>query len=234
MKIKDLEKLTFKDIKALGIPLFVIIVSIFLSYYSFNYHWGNISQVRSSISKEQKQEEVLSDRLNTLRQVQVEVEDASDLATTALPQNNPSIFIINNIKNLALANSAVVLNLQTTASSSDSELTNKVRIDFEIEGSYSGILSFIKQIQTYSPVVNLSDLSISNQNNELTANISLEGYFADVPKTLPPIDSPIDGLTDEEKATISVIKDYTQPSLRGVQNIPTGSGEVGRENPFSL
>lgn len=223
-----------KDLQSYLVPGLVIIASLFLTIFSFNYHWGIVSETRSNISIESKQQVVLEERLSTLRTVQVEVENSSNIVTSALPQNNPAILIISNLKSLASENEVLIEDLRINSASGGiwSEDLNTAIVSVTVSGNYEGILEFIDKLQTISPIVNLSSLSLSQGNSgELSIDVSLYGFYSDLPKELPAIDTPLAGLSDTEKGIISVLKDNLRPTL---QSGVFSNEEKGRENPFEL
>lgn len=225
----------YKKYKVTLRPISVILVSIFLSIASISVFWGRIQEVRAKIIASEQQNGVLNERFNTLNSLFAEARESSTLLAFTLPESNPAIFILAHLNRLSTEHELRIDNLSINKGglSFEAEGINSVSVSFDLYGPYTKVYTFIADLSKIAPVVNLESVKLQKDEVEGTkTEVRLSGFYADLPDKLPPITSPLDDFTDDEKSTINFLQTFIQPTFSGIpanieKDIPTG-----KENPF--
>lgn len=224
---------TIRQIKPLIIPVVTIIASVVLAYVFGNSFWGNISSLRNDIRNNNREKNVLEEKLNILQENRVAIQEARNVVTTALPTNSSAIFTLNHLINLQAEYEIAISDLQVIDSSNvndDSEI-NTVGFNFVATGSYRMLADFLSELDTISPLVKIEEIVISSSDSEFESEVELWSYYSESPESIPAIDDPIEDLTDNEKAIVSVIREYKQPAVDASTETPE---REGKDNPFIL
>lgn len=225
---------TVRYMKQFIVPVGTLVATIILTVVFGNYFWGNIQSIRSKINQGSRERNVLEEKLDILQTNQLEIQETQSVVTTALPTYSASTLALNQLLRLQNLYETPITELQISASSrSNREIADvtTVNIDFMITGNYTTITAFISDLNTISPVLNLQDIKMRSSGSGLTADIRLRAYNSEPPESIPAISEAIEDLDDSEKAVVSIIRDYTQPSL--VEAAPV-TDPVGKDNPFVL
>lgn len=96
-----------------------------------------------------------------------------------------------------------------------------VQLKVSLTGDYRGFLSFMKAITSLSRVVSIHDLTIIAGGGEASSVIHVQmtvnAYWKALPSELPPVESPIEKLTDAEIGILQNVKfeDITSASIIG-------------------
>lgn len=231
-----------KNSKAVLFPLITVIVLIALTIGVANFLISRINTTRAETAQVQQKNDVLSERLSTLQAVEGEILEGVNVASIALPSQNPSVLITNVVKNLAVENNVfiskfAVTALGTTTSSvpdASVDVVESYDVSFEASAeSYDSLSTFINELSTTRPILNLSSIITESANTSgVTTQIKLTTYSAPFPQELPALDEPLSGLSVEEQETLVLIESYTAPQIAGGDVAP--SEVPPRENPFSL
>jgi Tfp pilus assembly protein PilO len=113
--------------------------------------------------------------------------------------------------------------------------TPLVQLKVSFTGDYRGFLNFIKAIASLPRVVSIHDLTIVTGGAEASSVIhiqmTVDAYWKPLPSELPPVESPIEQLTDSESKILDNVKfeQTTAPIVNGgVANptVPTGRSDI--------
>lgn len=114
--------------------------------------------------------------------------------------------------------------------------TALVQLKVSFTGDYQGFLSFIKAITSLPRVVSIHDLTIiaggRDASSVIHVQLTVNAYWKALPSELPPVESPIEKLSDSELAVLDNVKfeNTTNASIIGggaaapVQ--PTGRSDI--------
>lgn len=227
MKKKNLSlKAVSPDVKKLMIPLVSILGVFFLSFIVGKIGLDKIEKQKSEIEKIEKNLIVLKEKQQTILKVEDVMKNDIKSFSLALPDSNPSLSIIYQIKNFSDGN----LFFQDIKSGGEIKAKNysKVDINFDIDGSLDSVLSFLKNTENFAPIVTVEKLELSQSGGIFKGSIRLIGYWADFPKKIPAITQPISDFTDEEMQLIGKISSLSFPQSFSLYPQETGS----RQNPF--
>lgn len=207
-------------------PLLVIaILFIFVAKYAI----GKITDVRAKIATERKNETVLQQRLNLLSEIQGDVLSSSDVSLSALPEANPSLIIMTQLKGLAAENALTLSNIKSGGEVADKSGLKRVDISFDAVGPRPLIMQFLQKVETFAPIALVDKVKLNETAGVAKASVTVKSFWADLPTKLPPIDSPLADLTADERKTLTDVVTLTQPVFLEV----TPSEAGGREDPFN-
>lgn len=205
-------------------PLLVVIV-LFLLVGNFGV--SKILGVQAEIDSAQKSEKTLTQKLSLLQTLSTDAVLRVNVVGSALPDTNPALTLISQLKNVALANGVFMTTIKSSGGSANTTGLNEANISFSLEGTRDQIFTFLTAVSGISPITIVNNVSINESLGSLKADVSVKSFWAVFPKTIPDIISPIDDLTANEKRLLTKISGLTQPKFTEIA--PTS--EVN-PNPF--
>src|SRR5947209_4536001 len=93
-----------------SLPL-VIVIILFIIVGNFGI--SKISDLQSQITQAQNDQNVLKGKLNLLQNVSAEVAAGSDISIAALPDANPSLVVVSQLRILASQNGLIITGIKT-------------------------------------------------------------------------------------------------------------------------
>lgn len=223
LKISENDKQILKSVA----PLVVIII-LFVLVGKFGL--DQINNIRNQINDAKKNQSVLSEKVNILKNISsVSVEAPAD-ALVALPKTNPSLLVMAQINNLIANQPLLLANLGSSPPSESTGGMSSVLTSFSLSGTKDAIISFVENIDKIAPMSFVQKVDMNGSGNELTADISIKTYFAPLPKTIPTVTQAVTDLTATEKSLLTEISELTEVSLF---DVATASGGIN-PNPFGI
>lgn len=209
------------------LPLFIVI-TLFLIIGKFGF--GKITEIRNKIASAQSDKQVLTQKLDILKNIEVNGEKFSNIAVSALPETNSSLAVISQIKILSGKVGLIVSEIKSGSPGTNPSGLSFVNISFKVMGQREQIESFITDISSIAPITIVDKIKISESSPGIsTGNISIKSFWAPFPTKIPGVDKAIPDLTSQEQKTLQGLNELTQPIFTV---IPAGEG--GRADPFSL
>lgn len=215
-----------KNIIRLAGPL-VAIVLLFILVGNFGA--GKVSEIRASVAKEKKNVTILSQKLSLLNEVTESVSSAS-LASTALPEKNPALAAISQLKSLAVTQNTLISKIKSGSAGKDKSGISKVDITFDLEGQRSQVFQFLTAIENIAPISRVEKVKLNEIAGATRATITIKSYFAELPTKLPALTDAVNDLTADEKKTLSEVTGLTQPNF---VSLPASQGG-GKPDPFGI
>jgi hypothetical protein len=204
--------------------LIVIILFIFVGNFGISKVLGLRGQIQSS----EALQATLTQKLTILQTLSATAASGSTFALNALPDTNPAISTIGQLKILALQEGIILSGIKSSGGVSATSGMNEASITFSADGALPKILSFLNDTTKVAPIIIVDRIAMSESLGTIRAEIGVKSYWADLPKTIPSIDSPVTDLTASEKATLSKITALTQPIFA---QAPASQGGIN-PNPF--
>lgn len=224
---KTLFKIVSPDIRKLAIPLISLIGIFFCIFIVGKVGFNKITSQKIEIEKTEKNIIILSQKQEILLKVEETLSSDIKFFSLALPDSNPSLSVIYQIKTFSLENGVFFEDIK---SGGESKLQNysKVDLKFDLTGDLNGILSFLKLTETFAPIVTVEKLELSQSSGTHKGSIALKGYWAPFPEKIPAVTQPIGDFTEDELKIITKISNLSVPQFSSVYpQEPTS-----RENPF--
>ncbi len=208
------------------VPLIIVLVLfVLIGQFAF----GKISEVRNKITKSQKDQLILVQKLDLLKTLGSTASSSIESVSNALPETNPSLAVISQIKNLAVQNGVVVANVKGGAEVKDNSGLSRADISFEVFGPRIQIILLAKTVSQIAPVTLMDKIKISENAGSARANISVRSFWAPFPTKLPALTEAITDLTADEKKTLGLTVNLIQPQFT---EFPPSEGG-GKADPFS-
>lgn len=219
--------LTGAKISAILVPALFLAASLLLLVFGVKAGLGRISEQRSVLSEAQKAQTTLTEKENILRDVQSLVPGHVAILANVLPEKNPGLIMISQLKNLATVSGVTLTTLKigsenTTANIAFTDLT------FDADGEFNSLISFLDSLKTLAPLSSIASADINQLGGFASANVNLKVYFAEYPTRLPSLTEPVADLSPEENKLLETLSGLSLPTFTTL----TPQEPLLRENPF--
>jgi Tfp pilus assembly protein PilO len=225
---KTLTEIVSPNIKALVVPIVILLVLIILSVISYKIAFLKLTAQREEFTSAKNAEKVLVNKEAVLSQIQGDVSSYVDAVVLAVPSQNPAIAMISQLKILALNKSVTLSSIKGGSESTTQASLMSADITLGIEGPSVAIIDYLKAINTLAPLSTLNRVKINQSVGSARAEAVIRTYFSAFPTKLPAMTEPIKELTAEEKEILSKLSQLTVPSFINL----TPQTPVMRESPF--
>jgi Tfp pilus assembly protein PilO len=224
------------NIKILTLPLAMLITVLILGIFSLKVFVDSFSNLNQQLSDNKKMENVLQEKLNSLKKIDPQIDTDSQTIIRVLPPTNSVLNTISSVR----ANSVLLgLNLSNIRSDNILTIPNtslKAReLDFDANGNFTNLVSLVENLKNSMPIARFQSFQIINQgsssDNIYRMTASLFSYWAPLPTNIPSIDQPIVELNKDEQTILSEVTVVQQPTSSNLNAAPNSS-EVGKVNPF--
>jgi len=207
-------------------PLVVVIV-LFMIVGQFGF--GKITDIRNQIEATKSDQKILTQKLDILRKIEDTGEQSSNLVVVALPDSNPSLFVVSQIKLLAGKNGLTIGGLKASSPAVGTTGLSTVNISFTLAGSRSQIESFIKGVSSFAPITIVDRIKINESGPGISmGGITLKSFWAAFPTKIPAVSQALADFTPAEQQTLQDLRSLTLPIF---SQVPAGQG--GKSDPFS-
>ncbi len=224
--MKKIPENTMLLARSVGPVIFIIFLFLLLGYFALN----KINQIRSQITEIKQKNAVLTEKLDLLRSVALTGVVDSNEAANSLPESNPALAVVSQLKTLASNNGLILGTLKTKSNPSDTENINSVTISFNVVGGRSEVENFLLDINNIAPITQLNKLILKETTGTVEGDVSVDSYWSALPKVLPTNIEDFQALTTEEKEVLAKVRNLTQPVL---VELPPPDGGSGKEDPFN-
>lgn len=209
--------------------MFLVVIALFVVVLNNGY-----SQIRTqlaSLKTTRNTENTLKTKFDKLREVSPGVINNSDSVIIALPDKNPGILMVSQMRLFSINNALTLTKVELKDSSKINDQLAKMQLSGEFEmPDLRSAVNFLHSLINSAPVSTLEELSVkSDQTGIRQGEIKISVYWADLPTQLPSLTEPFEELTEEEQNLLTKVAGFTQPEFTTLP--PTSPGQ--RENPFN-
>jgi len=222
------EKIIKPNVRILTPPIFLVIALVLLGIFVVKSGLERIYAQLNELEDVNKTLAILQEKVDVLREIQGIVLSQADISVISLPEKNPSLLMLTQLNNLAQEKDVTITDKSIQVAESDSSGIVSMQLRLELEGEFTNILSFIRDIQKVAPLSTVEEIDIEKIINEITSNVSLSVYWGDFPTRIPPITEPIKTLTAKEEVLLDQLGNLTRPELTDLK----ASQPIIRDNPF--
>lgn len=215
-----------KSILTAFLPLLFIVI---LTYFVGSFGFSKISEARNNVAKAQRDQTVLQQKLSILGNVTGDLGNQAASVAVALPDTNPSVLVISQIRTLGSKNSVDISNLKSGGEVEDPSGLLRVDISFDATGGRIPVLNMIQALSGVAPISLVDKIKLTETNQVARASVTVKSFWAPLPTQLPALTEQINDLTDVEKKTLSDVATLSQPVFSVVPAAKTG----GKANPFT-
>lgn len=191
-----------------AVPLVGIVVLFFiLSQIGY----GKINEVRAQIAAAKHEEKILAEKFNLLQTVSVTGIQDANTVTNALPDSNPALVTMTQIKNLAASRNLVVRSLRSgVVNESQGDIAN-ITLNFKLIGTISDLYGLMVEINSFAPITILDFVKISQTGGSILAEVRVKTFWSALPTQLPTSIEEFKELTLEEREVLNNLGNLTQP-----------------------
>jgi len=221
------------NIKVLALPIITIAAVVIMLILVFPGFMMRFKEKMAEYKTVQSQEVALSAKLESLRKISVDLLDPDDITVVAFPSKDPSIWVVSQVRKLSNEYKIIISDMSVDRNEKDENFYS-ANISVEIEANeFPGLLSFLKDLTDILPVTSIENVSV-NRNQGLAGDIysgelRAAYYWYDFPSTLPPMEEPVDELTEKDMQLLGMISSFKQPTF-----IDLSPGELtDRTEPFN-
>ncbi|OGM86730.1 hypothetical protein A2614_00170 [Candidatus Woesebacteria bacterium RIFOXYD1_FULL_40_21] len=215
------------NIQILIYPSIILTALAILSFVVINFGLAQISKQSQAVSEAKVNEKILAEKEATLTEISATVAKEAASVSLALPEENPALAILSQLKLLALSKTIVLSNIKVGVGSQEENLL-RVNISFNANGQDINVLDFLSSIKNISPITTIEKIKMSQVSGVLSADTNVRGYWSLLPKTLPKVTEPVTNLSEPERNLLEKVMALTPPSFTQV----TPSAPSIRDNPF--
>src|SRR3989344_2097812 len=180
--------------------------------------------------------EILVVKANELESInEEELSKKIENITLALPPDQDYTSAINVLQNIISENGFSLVSMQLSQSSVAVPNLKGFSIKIETIGPRLVFSNLLNSIENASRVMKVSGLELTSQrrNDEVSASITVDVYFAPLPTTLGASDSPLSKLTENEEEIVSKLSQNIKTNGFNASSGLSGSlPSRGKLNPF--
>lgn len=217
------------NIRILATPVLMALVLVFLTVFIFKNGISRMLDEIKNLEDARKTETILQEKVNILRRIEGVVLSQADISAMAIPERVPSMLMLVQINKLAEKYSINLSSKETQIQSRGDVDLPSMRISLTAEGELTGIVNFLKEIDTLAPISTLDEIEYNqDEGGKINTTISLSIFWGDFPTKIPPITEPIKTLSIKEEKLLEQLADLQKPELIDLK----ASEPTTRESPF--
>lgn len=216
------------DFRILLRPLALICAMVILAAVIYNVGVSRVSQENAQLATAKKNEAVLAERATTLESVSGTVTSQAKAADAAVPNLNPGLVTLSQLRSLAAKTSLTVIDFGVGSEIRDIGTLSRVEVSVTVEGQFGNVISFISQLNTIAPIAVPGKIRITSSGGLSRGLVAVSSYFSPLPTKLPALTEPVTKLTTAETDTITKVTSLSQPAFLELTPQPGAP----RPNPF--
>lgn len=216
------------SVSAIAVPAVYLLVSIILFVFGAKTGIAKISEQGRTLNDAKKTQGVLAQKESLLRQIETEVSSQVDVLANVVPEKNPALTMVSQIKNLAVLSGITITTFKIGAAK-DAGSVSFVDVSYDADGDLVLLISFLNTIKTLAPLSTIDTAKINQQGGVASANVRIRVYFAGYPTKLPSLTEAVNELTSEEEGLLDTLSGLTLPVFTTL----TPQAPTVRESPFN-
>jgi hypothetical protein len=217
-----------QKMKVMVVPLGLFLAALLLGAIVVRVGLSRVSSQRAELQKASKNETILAQKQNVLQALEEDVLSYADTAILAVPEKNPSLIALSQLKILGESKGLLIDNIEIGNSVKDKSGGYKAIVSFEVEGAFDQVLSYLTSIKTFAPLTIIDRAEITQAGGAVRASVDAVVYWASLPTKLPALSEPVKELSASETNIITELSTLEPPLFTEV--LP--SAPSGRLDPF--
>jgi len=218
----------FGNLQIIYFPALLLIVLLFLSVLSFRIGISKIVELQDLVGSQKSIELVLEQKEELLGSADGGLFDQANVANMALPEKNPVLFSLYNIKNLGMDGLVELANIKVGSVGMGDSGINKISISFDLKGQITDVLNGINQLKNVAPLIILDKVDFQIEGPLASVSVGVSSFWSPFPGKIPSLTQPLSDITAGEKEILASLLSLTRPPFD--QLLPQEATE--RENPF--
>lgn len=188
-----------------------------------------IASLRDEIAVASKDQATLSQKLDILTSLSDGLQSNSQVSTYALPEKNPALSVISQLRKLSSQSLVGLNNLKTSPGLKQSSGLSTVDVTFDLFGPKEGIFTFLNGLGNVAPLMVVDRVVINEYAGQATATVTIKSFWAEYPTKLPSLTQPINSLSADEVKTLTFVSALLRPQFTQLPAAASG----GRGDPFN-
>lgn len=226
--VLSIDKLLGPNLRIILFPFLAIAALIILIFIVANTGYSRISSRLEELQGVQKDEAVLEQKLEILREIEEGILAQSDVSLIAMPDKNPALWMVGQLNGVAAPNSVYLFENKLRSESKDDSGLSNIEFETSVRGGQAQILNFLKAINSLAPISTIESVNLEEDKGTLVAELKIKVYWADLPTKLPPLTTPVKRLTTQEEELLANIARLQRPTF----TILPPSQPSERQSPF--
>lgn len=217
------------DIKSILPTIGILMVLLLVGFNLLKIGWDEINGQASELKVLRLEDKVLLEKQSILSEIQGNILAQADLSLQVLPDQNPALAIISQVKTLAFERGLILTKINAGAETEEENGFSKVDVTVEMQGTPSLVMDYILVLKQIAPLVNIGKVNITGAAGSTQATLTITGYWSALPSEIASVSSPINDLTQEEVDLLEEFSGRLFPTF--VVSAP--QEPAIRENPFN-
>ena len=214
--------------KKLIAPIIFFVLITALTLFGFKAGLAKILELRTTLAETNIKENILKEKAGVLGSLQDSFDLQANPAVASIPEKNPALFALSQLKNLAQTKGIFLANIKVGLGANELTGISPVDISFDVEGNLSQVLDFTGSIKTITPLTRVTGVEFGFIEARVRATVSVKTYWAPYPIKIPSLVDPAAPLSADEKEILLKISQLSRPSF--INLLPSSPTEV--PNPF--
>lgn len=223
-------KIITPNVQILALPVAVIAVSIIFILYALQNGYSTIRTQLTNLTTNKDTERLLRDKADLLRKMPPGILDSSNAVVVGLPEKNPGIFMISQMKTLATPDQMILQKVDLRDESKFVDTVSKMQFTGEfLAVDYPSLINFLNGLYGVAPISTLESLETELVAGQIKGELKASVYWSPLPKELPPLTEALKELTPEEQSLLGSLSSLKLPDF----SVITPGSPSERENPFN-
>ncbi len=200
-----------QKMRAMLLSLVLLLTMVVLATIVFKVGIARIGTQRAELQKATKNETILAQKQQVLQTLENSILSYADTVIIAMPDKNPSLIALSQIKILAERNTVSLGNIKIGSRVKDKSGTFKTTILFEVEGTLFQVLDYLISTKSFAPLSVIDRVDIAQAGGVIRASVSMSVFWVPLPTKLPAISEPVRELSANETNLITELSSLEQP-----------------------
>ena len=218
-----------QKMKVMLLPLTLLLAMVVLAVIVLKVGVARINTQRIELQKATKNETILTQKQQVLQTLESNILSYADAAIIAMPDKNPSLITLSQLKILAERNALSLNNIEIRGKMKDKSGASKTTISFEVEGALSQVLNYLISTTSFAPLSVIDRVDIAQTGGVIRASVNLVVFWVPLPTKLPAISEPIRELSADEANLITKLSSLERPLFTEVLPVAPSA----RIDPFA-
>lgn len=218
-----------QKMKVMMVPLGLLLAMVVLIVIVLRVGVSKISTQRTELRKATKNETILSQKQQVLQTLENNILSYADVAIVAMPDKNPSLMVLSQLKVLAEKNGIIISDIKIGSRTKDKSGAFKTTILIGVEGPLTQVLNYLISTKNFAPLSVVNKVELAQVGGLARARTILTVFWVPLPTKLPAIAEPVRELSANETNLITELSNLEQPLF--TQVLPAAPS--ARIDPFS-
>jgi len=227
-KIKKIKFSNFTILNGSIMPIVYMAILICLFFVFIKVGLDKYITQQKLLREFRVQQNILSQKVNYLTENQSVIKQNTGLVSVALPEKNPALLLIANIKSFQSQVPLLISNIKVTSPSKLGQTKYSLGISFTVEGDIAGIMDLIGKLNNILPITLINRIMISGEGGAYLADIRITTFWENLPQKIPSVTDPIKLMSKDSITLLTKLQGMARPEFTNM----SPQSPTTRTNPF--